>query len=51
LSATVEDDIDAALEDALGDVFSDAKIGQPTFAVKNHLEGTHPVPSNLIEKV
>lgn len=51
-AATVEDDIDAVLDSVLGDVYKKAdEVEEFEDDVINHMKGTHPVPSNLVEEV
>jgi hypothetical protein len=53
--ATVEEDLDAALDDILGDtieeVESSSSNGIAIDATGTHIEGSHPIPKALVEKV
>ena len=45
--ATVEEDLDAALDDILGGAFKESNGVEPG----THIEGSHPMPKTLVEQV
>jgi hypothetical protein len=49
VEATVEEDLDAALDDILGDAFKQAR----DYGVQpgTHIEGSKPMPKTLVEEV
>lgn len=49
VEATVEEDLDAALDDILGDAFKEAR----DYGVQpgTHIEGSKPMPKTLVEEV
>lgn len=51
--ATVEEDLDAALDDILGDTIEEVESsnGIAVDATGTHIEGSHPIPKALVEKV
>ena len=55
MSATAEDqELDSALEELLGEAFKDAEnpaVGEEGVPSRGHIEGSHPFPKNLVEKV
>jgi len=48
-SSTVEENLDAALEDILGDALLEAE-NPPDMQPGNHMKGSRPMPKNLIEE-
>lgn len=48
--ASVEEDLDTALDDILGDAFTEAD-SNGAVDTGTHIEGSHPIPKTLVEKV
>lgn len=55
-SASVEEDLDAALDDILGSAFAEAESGRPDTYDEvdergvEHIKGSHPIPEALVEE-